>query len=99
MAAIPSVGQRITSLSSATALTVPGAAQKAVVSCTEANLRYYVDGRTPTSTAGHQLYIGSAFVIGKSELTTVRFIEESANGVLEVTYYDNLDDLTEMDQR
>lgn len=97
MAALVGVGQRITDVSGSTALTVPGNAMKAHVSCTGAAVRYYQDGRTPSATTGHPLDARSHLVVSKSELTTVRFFQESASAVLEVTYYDNLDDLTALD--
>lgn len=99
MAAITgNVGQQLTDMSSSTGLTVPGNAQKALVSSTGTHtVRYYQDGRTPSASAGHPLPHGSHVVIGKDQLATTRFCEEGTGAILEVTYYDNLDDLTALD--
>ncbi len=79
--------QHITSLSSAAALTVPAGAQRALIVCTGQNVRFRDDGTSPTTTVGIQLATGSPFwYLG--DLSAVKFIEEQASAVLEVSYYE-----------
>lgn len=78
--------QQITSLSSATALTVPTGADRALIQATTQNVRWRSDGTNPTATIGMQLAAGdSLFYTGN--LAALKFIEETASAVLNITYY------------
>lgn len=82
--------QRITSLASATALTVPDGAKVALISCTGANVRFWTNGDTPTASQGHQLIASGTYTLStKDGLATALFIAESGSPVLEISYYNH----------
>lgn len=59
------------------------------VTCTvETNpLRYTVDGTTPTSTVGHLMSAGDAFVIDKDDVRKFRAIRTGSDATLKCTFY------------
>jgi hypothetical protein len=86
--------QQITSLSAATGLTVPqrdstGANQKPVLALIVAEtqgVRWRDDGTDPTSSVGMPLATGVPFAYD-GDLSRIRFIQQSASAVLNVSYY------------
>jgi hypothetical protein len=86
--------QQITSLSSATSLTVPtvdkqGLACKpsiAIIVAETQAVRWLDDDSTLSSTRGMPLATGVAFVYD-GDLTKIKFIEQTAGAVLNVSYY------------
>ena len=86
--------QRITSLSGATALTVPqrdatGLNAKPtlalIVAETQA-VRWRDDGTDPTASAGMPLAVGVTLQYD-GDLSRIRFIEQSAGAILNISYY------------
>lgn len=78
--------QQITDLSSSTTLTVPSGSTLAVIQCTAQNVRWRDDGTAPTATVGMQLAPGDYFFY-TGELSNIRFIEEAASAVLNISYF------------
>lgn len=86
--------QQITSLSSATGLTVPtvdkqGLACKpsiAIIVAETQAVRWRDDDTNPTTTVGMPLATGVAFVYD-GDLTKIKFIEQTAGAILNVSYY------------
>ncbi len=86
-AAAESLGyQQITSLSAATALTVPTSASSALICAETQGVRWRDDGTNPTATIGMPLAAGSCFQY-LNFLTALVFIQQSSGAVLDVTYY------------
>ena len=80
--------QQITSLSSATSLTVPTGATWAIVECDSVaaqGVRWRDDGTAPTATVGMELLPGASF--SPSNITAVEFIQVAASAKLNVSYY------------
>ena len=78
--------QQITSLSAATALTVPSGASLAWVQAEVNNVRFRDDGTNPTASVGFLLLATNDFTyIG--DLSAVKFIETTASATLNVLYY------------
>ena len=86
--------QQITSLSGATALTVPTTDKLGnkcqptvayIVAETQA-VRWRDDGTDPTATVGMPLATGTGFPYD-GDLTKIRFIEQTASAKLNISYY------------
>lgn len=75
-------------LSTARTLTPPNpTATKLLVQCITQNVRYTLDGTTPTSTLGFRLVAGdSPYIIPVAVGNTVKFIEETATAVLQTQW-------------
>lgn len=82
--------QQITDLSASTALTIPSInGQKptsATIICTAQAVRYRDDGTAPTATVGMPLPVNTVFHYD-GNLANIRFIEQTAGAVLNVSYY------------
>lgn len=83
--------QRITSLGTAAALTVPAGATMAVITADlgTANVRWRDDTTNPTATVGNELASGSTLIY-TGNLSTIRFIQEGsspATPILNVSFY------------
>lgn len=78
--------QQITSLAASTALTVPAGCTRAVVVATAQAVRWRDDGTAPTATIGMPLAVNvqQEFTGG---LSAIRFIEQTASAVLNISYY------------
>lgn len=79
--------QQITSLSSATALTIPSGAQMAIVQAEDQNVRWRDDGTAPTASVGMQLAAGAALQYTAAQLPQLEFIEETSGAILNISYY------------
>lgn len=78
--------QQITSLSSATALTVPAGATCAIIQPETKDVRWRDDGTNPTASVGMLLAAGyETFYTGT--LSTIKFIETAASAKLNIAYY------------
>jgi len=78
--------QQITSLSSATALTVPGGATTAVITCETQAVRFRDDGTNPTASVGYPLAVGQSMTY-VGTLSALKFIEQTASAKLDILYY------------
>lgn len=86
--------QQITSVAASTALTVPtrntlGMASTptvAVIIPTGAGVRWRDDGVAPTATVGMPLGVDGVLIYD-GDLTRIRFIQQQATAVLNVSYY------------
>lgn len=78
--------QQITSLSSATALTVPSGATRAVIIAELQSVRWRDDGTSPTSSVGMPLATSTALSYD-GNLKVINFIEQSSGAKLNVSYY------------
>ena len=87
--------QQITSLSSATGLTVPSkdpttgeklTPGKAVIICETQAVRWRDDGTAPTSSVGMPLATGQPLEYD-GDLSRIQFIEQTASAKINVSYY------------
>ena len=82
--------QQLTSLSSASSLTVPSGALRAYIACETQDVRFRDDGTNPTASVGQILPKAAAGANGMwyvGDLTKLKFIEVAASAKLNVTYY------------
>lgn len=88
---IPNGYQQITSLSSATALTVPVGTRLCFIQAEDQNIRWRDDGVNPTASVGMVITTDSILLYtGAGEtnpFAAIRFIEETASAKLNVSYY------------
>jgi len=82
----PNGYQQITSLSSASSLTVPTYSTAAIVCVETANVRWRDDGTAPTTTVGMPVAAGQCFAYTGS-LSAIQFIAQSGSPVVNVAYY------------
>jgi hypothetical protein len=66
---------------------IPAGAHMAVIQVTTQNVRYRDDGGQPTASVGMQIAAGDSIVYNVDDLTRIRFIEEAASAVINVSYY------------
>jgi hypothetical protein len=78
--------QQITSLSAATALTVPDGAVFAMIRADTQAVRWRDDGTSPTASVGVPLDADDTLNY-EGDLDAIKFIEQTAGAVLDVTYY------------
>ena len=87
--------QQITSLSSATGLTVPtrdpatGTTMKAnfaLITAEAQALRWRDDGTDPTSSVGMPLAVGVTLQYD-GDLSKIKFIQQTAGGIVNISYY------------
>lgn len=78
--------QQITSLSSATALTVPDGTAVVLVTCSTAPCRFRDDGVDPTASVGYPMAIGEERIYAGSP-TALKFITQTSGTVLDILYY------------
>lgn len=79
--------EEVTVTSSALGLTVPSGANSCLVSITGANVRWRVDGVSPTASVGHILQLNQYFEFFGDEMKFVKFIAETGTAKVFVTYY------------
>jgi hypothetical protein len=77
---------QLTSLSSATALTVVSGARYALIQAETQAVRYRDDGTNPTSSVGMKIADGES-VAYTGDLAALRFIEAAASAKLNVLFY------------
>lgn len=82
------VRQQITPIDAVSALTVPAAANSALISIETTSARYSSDGTNPTAAVGLLLPAGTLLrLTGQATLTAARFIGTVAGGSLDVEYF------------
>lgn len=79
--------QQITALSSATALTIPTGRKRAIVMPETQAVRWRADGTNPTATVGYPLAVGAEVEFTLSNLTEIKFIEQTASAKINVYYF------------
>lgn len=83
---IPLGYEQVTGLSSAKALTVPNGAKRALITATTQAVRWRDDGTNPTSSVGMPLAV-NVTILYTGDLSALKFIEQTASAVLNVSYY------------
>jgi len=78
--------QQITTLTAATALTVPQGAALALITCSGAACRFRDDGTDPTGAIGYPMAVGEERIYAGS-LSAIKFIEQAASAALDILYY------------
>lgn len=78
--------QQITSLSAATALTIPSGAILALIQAESKDVRWRDDGTSPTASVGMTITAGSMLEYN-GVLENLKFIEVTASAKLNVSYY------------
>ena len=74
-------------ISSAVALTIPAGATKLLIQALTQNIRFTLDGTTPTATVGFQIVAGDPpLVIPLSSVTTITVIEETATADMQYQF-------------
>lgn len=79
--------QQITSLSAATALTIPSGTSFCIVTPETQAVRWRDDGTNPTATVGYPLDAGVELVYTGAQLARLKFIEQAASAKLNICYY------------
>jgi hypothetical protein len=79
--------QQITSLSAATALTVPAGAVLAMCTPETQAVRWRDDGSNPTASVGYPLAVGAELRYDAAQMAAAKFIEQVASAKLNVVYY------------
>lgn len=79
--------QQITSLSGATALTVPAGTSFAVIVPQTQAVRWRDDGTNPTASVGMPLAIGDVLIYDSWSIAALKFIEQTASAALNISYY------------
>lgn len=80
--------QQITSLSSATGLTIPAGSGRALIECESQQVRWRDDGTNPTSSVGHVMSPGDILSYDAA-LPVIKFIEVASGAKLNISYYSN----------
>jgi hypothetical protein len=78
--------QQITSLSSATGLTIPQGTTLALIVPETQNVRWRDDGTNPTASVGMPIFVGASLSYD-GDLSRIRFIESTAGATLNISYY------------
>jgi len=78
--------QQITSLSAATALTVPTGATMALIVPETQAVRWRDDGTDPTASVGMPVAVGESLNYD-GDLKRIRFIQQTASATINVSYY------------
>jgi hypothetical protein len=78
--------QQITSLSSATGLTIPQGTTLALIVPETQNVRWRDDGADPTASVGMPIFVGASLSYD-GDLNRIKFIESTAGAKLNICYY------------
>lgn len=78
--------QQITSLSSATGLTIPQGTTLALIVPETQNVRWRDDGTNPTASVGMPIFVGASLSYD-GDLNRIKFIESTSGAVLNIAYY------------
>ncbi len=78
---------QLTSLGTSQGLTIPNGCSLILVSPTNQSVRWRDDGVDPTATIGQPLAAGFELRYTATGMTRLRFIEQSAGAILNVTFY------------
>lgn len=82
------------SLSSAVSITAPDSAEKIWIQAFTNNIRWTMDGTTPTASTGFQLIAGSIIEIdfNYSKVVTIKVIEETASASIQYQFFQTTKD-------
>ena len=78
--------EQITALTPVAGLTVPGDARMALIQVLTESVRWRDDGTDPTTTVGMLVTAGNEFWY-TGDLSTIKFLEVTANAEVNVAYY------------
>lgn len=78
--------QQLTSLASATTLTVPAGTSVALIQAEAQDVRWRDDGTNPTATVGMILSAGQTLLYDAADLAIIAFIQTAASAKVNVTY-------------
>lgn len=78
---------QVTSLSSATGLTVPDNATWALIQCQDQPVRWRDDGTNPTASVGMYLSPLETLTYDGTKLSAIKFIEVTASAKLNISFY------------
>jgi len=84
---IPLGYQQLTSMSSATPLTVPAGTTLAIFKAEAQSVRWRDDGTAPTATVGMLLATTDTPIFYYGTIVNLQFIQATAGAILNVTYY------------
>lgn len=79
--------QALSSLGTATGLTVPTGAAEALIICETQNVRWRDDGTAPTSSTGMLLPVNTPFAYFAVDLTKIQLIQTASSATCDVSYY------------
>lgn len=79
--------EQITSLSSATGLNIPANASMVWLQAETSNIRYKLEGGTPTAASGMIMRSTEPPIEIQTALAPMKFIQEAAGAILNVTYF------------
>lgn len=79
--------QQLASLGTAQALTVPAGTEKIVVIASVQAVRWRDDSVDPSAAVGMLLPVSTYYTFTNTSFTGLKFIEVTAGGVLDVSYY------------
>jgi hypothetical protein len=79
--------QRLTSLASATSLTVPNGSMEAFIICTGQTVNWRDDGTAPTSSIGMPLLVNTPFPYTAGNMSQIQIIQTAASATCNITYY------------
>lgn len=78
---------QLTGISAATGLTVPDGTCRIDVAVTGQAVRWKGDGSLPTASVGMPIAVGATVSFSVASPSALRFIEQVAGAVLDVTFY------------
>ena len=81
--------QQITDLSAAVSFTVPAGTTLILITPETQDVRWRDDGTNPTASIGYPLAAGQELQYAAGQMSSLKFIEQAASAVLNVTYYGN----------
>ncbi len=84
---IPLGYQQITSLATATSLTVPSGSTAALITVGVAAVRYRDDGTAPTASIGMPMSPSGSPLLYQGTLSAIQFIQVTTGAVLDILYY------------
>lgn len=79
--------QQLATLTTATGLTVPAGTTMIRIIAESQAVRWRDDGTNPTATVGQPLAVGVEMIYTADSAGKLKFIEQTAGGKLNVTYY------------
>lgn len=79
--------QQIIDVSSAVGLTVPTGSKIARIDTQAQAVRWRDDGTNPIATVGKRLLVTDTGFVYDGDLSAIRFFEEAASAVLNISYY------------
>lgn len=79
---------QVTNLTAAVGVgTIPAGTETVLLQCTGQNVRYRDDGTNPTAAIGMVLVALTLYSFTVAQISSMKFIETAATGVLNITFY------------